>query len=801
VTSARHGFYLVVSCLGLALGLWEIRSQWNLAGLPRGFDATSLLYPVTVGAARVGSPDQLRFEVQARPIGSTVEIESSRGPALVRLRRQMRPIEFTTSLIAGLLFFAVNLFVFLGRIDRTPARDFYWATLFFGLAVLTGDASPPRREPLLQSGLPIGRMVSLAVLPAFFIHMTLTFPRRRPFIDRARWFMPAVAATAILVILSQAAAFLHYASVRNITAWQFMGPPGVLARVFLVGLVGAGCILLIDSSRRLELTRERESTKWLLWGFAIGITPYVFLRALPRIFGLESPIGNEFDRIFELSIPFSFTFAVVRYRFLDIDIIIRRSIIYTVLAGVMGAVYIFLAVMVGRVVHHLIPAAARIIPFVAAIVPVALFGPTRRAIGGWVDRTFFKIDYDHAQALRSLKARSPLVSTLLEMAGLVRSLLDQSLQPKIVAVLVPAGSEHRAAGEIDPVLAREAILLAEPLLGETGRPIVAPNSTSLPEIENRDFPAALREAGLRILVPLAVEGRALGWILLGERRSERRYVEQDLELIEGVAEEAAVALERIRLVQQVAEEAIARQRLGEIDRLKSDFLARASHDLRTPITSITWSVQNLLDGVVGPLSDRQREYLDAVRTSSGQLARLVNNLVEISRLELSRGRIEIEPVDLAGALAETLAGLKPVAVRRGIRIERCVAPELTPVSGNRDKLLEILANLIENALRYSPDGGTVEVTIDRGIGPSQRFSVRDHGPGVADGEEEIIFERFKQGRPSPHVQRGGFGLGLYVVRQFVELMGGAVSAVNHPNGGAVFTCTLLDWDAPEVARG
>jgi signal transduction histidine kinase len=801
VTSARRGFYLVISCLGLALGLWEIHSQWNLAGLPRGFDPRGLPYPVTVGAARVGSPDQLRFEVQARPIGSTVKVETSRGPATIRLWRQMRPIELTTSLIAGLLFFAVNLFVFLGRIDRAPARDFYWATLFFGLAVLTGDASPPRREPLLHSGLPIGRMVSLAVLPAFFIHMTLTFPRRRPFIDRARWFMPAVTATAVLVVISQAATFFHYASVRNIAAWRSMGPPWVLARMFLVGVVGAGCILLIDSSRRLELTRERESTKWLLWGFAIGITPYVFLRVLPRIFGLESPIGNEFDRIFELSIPFSFTFAVVRYRFLDIDIIIRRSIIYTVLAGVMGAVYIFLAVLVGRVVHDLVPAAARLIPFVAAIVTVALYGPTRRAIGGWVDRTFFKIDYDHAQTLRSLKERSPSVSSPLGMAGIVRSLLDESLQPKIVAVLIPAGPEHHAAGEIDPTLARKAIALAEPLLNLAGRPIVAPNSTSLPEIENPDFPAALRDAGLRILVPLAVEGRALGWALLGERRSERRYVEQDLKLIEGIAEEAAVALERIRLVQQVAEEAIARQRLDEIDHLKSDFLARASHDLRTPITSITWSVQNLLDGVVGQISDRQREYLETVRTSAGLLARLVNNLVEISRLELSRGRIEIEPVDLPSAVAETLASLKPVATQREVRFKCDVATELPSVRGNRDKLLEILANLIENALRYSPNGGEIEITVDRGAGPRRRFSVRDHGPGIAAGEEEIIFERFKQGQPSPYVQMGGFGLGLYVVRQFVELMGGAVSVVNHPDGGAVFTCVLLDWDATEVSGG
>ncbi len=431
MTSARHGFYLVVSCLGLALGLWGIHSQWTLAGLPRGFDARSLAYPVIVGAAHVGSPDQLRFEVQARPIGSTVEIERSRGSTTIRLRRQMSPIEFTTSLIAGLFFFAVNLFVFLGRIDRTPARDFYWATLFFGLAVMIGGVSPPRRDRSSRSALPIVWMVSLAVLPVFFIHMTLTFPRRRPFIDRARWFMPAVTATAVVVVLWQASTFVHYASVRDFAAWQVTRPPWVLAQVFLVGMVGAGCLVLLDSSRRLELTRERESTKWLLWGFTIGITPYVFLRTLPRIFGLgdadrhrvrSDPRARDPDLLHlrrrPLSIPRHRHHHPPQHH-------LHRS------RGHHGS-----GLHLPRGSRR--PRRAPLHPGRRADDPVRgrhrpgrpLSDPTRRAIGGWVDRTFFKIDYDHAQALRSLKERSPSVSSPLEMAGLVRSLLDESLQPK-----------------------------------------------------------------------------------------------------------------------------------------------------------------------------------------------------------------------------------------------------------------------------------------------------------------------------------------------------------------------------------
>ena len=148
MTSARHGFYLAISCLGLALGLWGIHSQWSSRRTPaRDSPRRVSDTPSRSAVSVLGSPEQLRFEIQARPIGSTVEVESAPGlddgppPAADDSRSNSRPPS-----IAGLFFFAVNLFVFLGRIDRSPARDFYWATLFFGLAVMIGDASPPARR-------------------------------------------------------------------------------------------------------------------------------------------------------------------------------------------------------------------------------------------------------------------------------------------------------------------------------------------------------------------------------------------------------------------------------------------------------------------------------------------------------------------------------------------------------------------------------------------------------------------------------------------------------------------------------
>ncbi len=325
--------------------------------------------------------------------------------------------------------------------------------------------------------------------------------------------------------------------------------------------------------------------------------------------------------------------------------------------------------------------------------------------------------------------------------------------------------------------------------------LAAPGSTSLPEIEQPDYPPGLRAAGIEIVVPMAFEDRVLGWILLGEKRSERRYIEQDVELLGAVAGETGIALERIHLVQKVAEEALAREQLGEINRLKTDFLSRVSHDLRTPLTSIIWSTQNLIDGVIGEPNARQREYLEAIKSSAGHLTRLVHNLLEISRLELGSRPPQLAPTHLERVMEEAVAELKPVANARKIDFAVRVESGLPPIRADREKVMQILCNLIENAIRYSPDAGTIEIAAERAGGGAQRVTVRDHGPGISSGEEESIFERFRQGKASPYTGGGGFGIGLYVVRSFVTLFGGAVTAANHPEGGAEFVCTFPEWPA------
>lgn len=801
MAKGRLWFYYAVCALALGLYAWSFRGQQQVGALPADLPAGALRLPATVSGAPAATAGEVRFLVQRHPPGTPVTIETPGETLRVRAVAALSPLDHWITLITGLFFWGICIFVFAGRTAIESARVLFWGTLCYGLAIMAGGVYFPA-GPLWPDALrPLARVTGMTVAATLLVRLGLVFPRRRAFLDRHPWLLPALYAVAAALLVWQGGALLRYLQAPGPAAWRALRLTDLVGDAYVVGVAASGALLLGQSSRSAQLTRERQQAKWVWWGITVGASPFLLLYTLPHLFGQSELIPLPAARLAAAVVPAAFAFAVAKYQFMDIDLIIRRSLIYGILAGILVGVYLVLAVLVGRRIEAAFPGAARYVPVAAAVVSVALFGLTRRIIGLWVDRTFFKIRHDYAQALRAFRISCAGVPSQSELAALTLSFLRQTLVPKRTAVAVRAGGELLVVGDLPQGAAERAAaaLAALPAAGEQA--VAAPGATSLPETERADFPADLIGQGLLLALPLAADGVPQGAILLGEKESERRYIEQDLELLAGVAAAAAGALERLGLVQKVAEEALVRRRLGEVDRLKSEFLSRVAHDLRTPLTSIAWSADNLLDGVAGPLGERQSEYMQAIRVSARQLGRLVNNLLEIARLETGSAKVAVEPVALAALLEEAGVGLAPLAEAKGVRLRFTSASALAPVRGNREKLMEVVTNLVENALKYSPPGAEVDVTLAAGGPGLQRLEVRDRGPGIAAGEEEAIFERFRQGAPSPFSPQQGFGLGLYVVRSYVDLFEGSVRARTHPEGGAEFTCLLREWREEERTGG
>lgn len=788
--------YYLIAIAALAFGLWGAQGMGRLSTLPSDFPHNRVVYPARLGETVVGTPAELHIQAQALPAGSIIEIRSAGGDLRARLVPQLSRHHYYLVLFEGVVFVLITLLVFCPRIDRGPVRDFYWCTLLYAVAVLLGGAYVPsggHRASMVPS---IAWFACVSALPVLFLHMALTFPRRSDFLDYRPWIMRWLIVAAICLAGWEIATFYLYSAWPGPETWARTILPRRLASFFLVAVVGSGCAVLYVRGRALELSREREQLKWLLWGFTVGVTPYVFLRTLPKLAGLDSPIPPEFDRILEFAIPIAFTFAVIRHRFLDIDIIIRRSLIYGIMAGLLATAYLLAGMLIAREFLPRYPRYRLAIEIVAVAIPILLVGPTRRSIGRIVDRTFFKIRYDFAKAMIPASERIRAASSQEEIGELCARFLNDQLLLRSATVVTTRRAGLLAAGDMGESRALEAYRALRSNFPGTRSLVAAPACTCRPELESPDFPAWLFQEGIRIAAPLHAGDRELGAIFVGEKSTERRFIDEELILIGNVRREAEGALERISLVQAAADEALQREKSEAVERMKSEFFSGVAHDLRTPLTAIRYTVENLLDGVGGAPAPESVSNLKAIHVATNQLGRLLNKVLDLSRLENTEAPAVSEPVELERAAKEAIGTLEPMAATRGIRLDFSVTAPATigPLRGDSGRVREIIGNLVENAIRYSPDGAVVEISLESSTAEWQKLVVRDHGPGIPEEERETLFGRFRQGKPSPYSSQRGFGLGLFIVRSYMESMGGTVTGGNHPEGGARFVCTFSGAD-------
>lgn len=254
-------------------------------------------------------------------------------------------------------------------------------------------------------------------------------------------------------------------------------------------------------------------------------------------------------------------------------------------------------------------------------------------------------------------------------------------------------------------------------------------------------------------------------------------------------EEERLALEREVVRRGVklscANIALARAKIAfdQAAQRREELVADVSHDLRTPLTSIKGAAQNLLDGIAGPLTTEQREYVEIVRAHAERLITIANGLVEAMRASAVPIELAAEPIDVGALAAEVARSLGPLAAARGVALETSCEP--IEVVADGAKIRQVLENLIGNALKYTERGGTVRVEA-AADGRGARVEVRDTGCGIPADQWERIFDRFWKGSS----ERAGAGLGLAIARDVVRQHGGDLVVDSRAGAGSTFTMTL-----------
>jgi signal transduction histidine kinase len=325
---------------------------------------------------------------------------------------------------------------------------------------------------------------------------------------------------------------------------------------------------------------------------------------------------------------------------------------------------------------------------------------------------------------------------------------------------------------------------------QTGEPVQVGDVEAVPDYPFRDRFVA---EGLRAVLTVPMMGGDVARGIVLFRRTPGAFDERVVTLMRTLADQSKVAIANAHLFREIEE----KSRLLEVaNQHKSEFLASMSHELRTPLNAIIGFSEVLLQRMFGELNAKQDEYLQDVLSSGRHLLSLINDILDLSKVEAGRMELELARFDLPQALQDTLVLVRERAVRQGIELHLDADARLGELVADERKVKQVMLNLLSNAVKFTPEGGRVDVRAVPTDGAVE-ISVADSGIGIAPENQELIFEEFRQVGGDYAHKREGTGLGLTLARKFVELHGGRLWVKSQVGQGSTFTFSVPErpWPA------
>ena len=629
-------------------------------------------------------------------------------------------------------------------------------------------------------------------LPAFYYHFVLIFLEST---TRHRTSLLVVYALALLFSIINLSGSSLFMSGVNSTYWGWAPATGLLYTPFFVYF---NCFLIygllhlvrtyndVDSSfRRNRATLILLGTLVSLIGGLIDFARFILARFVPAA-DLVYPMGIPANMVFALMLGTS----IVRYRLFDVNVVVKKGAIYLLLWGVLTSVLVAAEQYADW--DQLNPLWV-ILPL--GFVMTMLVSPLGQRLEEGIERVMFSRRRGCYETLLDLSKR---MGSILDFGRLMETLVHGLVRgvPLTHCVLMIYDAQRSAF-----VVYREDATVGEGVgavairvdsrivqwLNQTGRVLVKEEVKLNPEIAAyfETAEGELDAIKATLIVPLKIEGKLTGILLVGEKLSGDIFDDQELEVLAVLANQVAISLENARLYEELSE---SNAQLLQASRLKSQFLASMSHELRTPLNSIIGFSKVLLNRFDGELTERQETYIRSVHNSGAHLLQLINGILDFSRIEAGKLEMISEELDLHELIDECIESSMPLARGQQMKLEKNVPLELPPLSGDRTKVKQILLNLLSNAIKFTAQGRILVSVVAEP--DAIRVSVADTGIGIREDDLAHLFEPFQQLDNPVARSAGGTGLGLAISKKFVELHGGRIWAESRENQGSTFHFTL-----------
>jgi len=620
----------------------------------------------------------------------------------------------------------------------------------------------------------------------FFAKLTIPMPVTRGKISQMATL--AVLGFVVIQFLALASGKIFEKATYSLQAQQYLYTRTGWYVIYISGLLGVvGSLLVYLVACYRASKRDSQSRK--------AMEVFAFTAGLAVLYGIVTnvliPVVTGSDKYISLGLLSMDIFvtglalAIVKYKFLNIHFFVIRSATYLLSLFMLAIFCITPLVLLSFFVMGFPGNGRLVIPAIlCGVLVVYLLQYLRQKFDLITDKIFFRYYYDPQDVLDKLSQLLVYTVDLDELLWRSAALLKSSLRVSSVGYILAKKADAEGARLYKSLVA-------------VGKGVIMPDDINT---AHSQLTKSLHESQIALVIRLRTSHEVLGFVVLGFKQSGEVYSERDMRLLTTAADEIAISLQNAlrfeeiqrfnQTLQQRVKEATHRlsetnRKLKAMDETKDDFIGMASHQLRTPLTSVKGYLSLVLDGDAGKITSQQRKLLSQAFISSQRMVFLIADLLNVSRLKTGKFIIETTPVNLADIVTDEISQLQETAVARELTLEFHKPAHFPSVELDETKTRQVIMNFLDNAVYYTPSGGHIVATLTE-TPKSVELRVIDNGIGVPKAEQHHLFSKFFRAKNAQKARPDGTGLGLFMAKKVVIAQGGAIIFDSKEGEGSTF---------------
>lgn len=576
---------------------------------------------------------------------------------------------------------------------------------------------------------------------------------------------------------------------------------GYLYNVYILYILVALGLVVLTIVRQIKASKTPESHRQAII-LAWGVLLYAVLAVISNVIApllVNSWSTSRFGPVSALFFIGVIAYSIIKHKLFDIRSFVIRGVVYILTIGVVGLLYAVTVFAVGALFINTknINNVQWVFFITLALVVAISYSPITSFFNKYTSKLFYRDAYDTQDVLDQI---GKIIVGSIDLHKIQKNTLNvllSALRPNYGGFILKDSLGRVRVQDFVGEAPRFELDELSQITGSVGKKILIYDDLSN---INSELVLMLRKNDISLIAPLITKNETIGYYISGPKKSGNLYTTQDLKMLNIVTNELAVALQNAQRFEEIQAFNITLQekvneatrelkstnrKLIELDEAKDEFISMASHQLRTPLTSIKGYLSMLLDGDMGKLGDNQTNALKEAFGSSQRMVFLISDFLNVSRIKTGKFVIEKSEVNLASMVQEELAQLKELAESRSVEFKYDQPKEFPAVMLDDNKIRQVMMNMIDNAIYYTPMGGTVTVQLYVDA-KEVVFKVIDTGIGVPKAERHKLFTKFFRAANARVARPDGTGLGLFMAQKIVLAQGGVIIFESEEGKGSTF---------------